>query len=82
MVHVHPSEVLGPSRPAALQRIRRLPEESSGTWIEIEDDDPARALMWAAIEHHATHIVLIRVNQRRRSGGRITGGKNVDDRPP
>lgn len=57
-VHVHPSEALGPPRTAALQPIRQLTEESSGTWIEIEDDDPARALMRAAIEHRATHIVL------------------------
>ncbi|MGI5142355.1 MULTISPECIES: universal stress protein [unclassified Streptomyces] len=58
VVHVHPSDGLGRPWTVALQPIRQLTEQSGGTWIEIEDDDPARALMRAAAEHSATHIVL------------------------
>lgn len=58
VVHVHPSEVLGRQRTVALQPIRQLTEQSGGTWIEIEEDDPARAIVRAAAEHGATHIVL------------------------
>jgi two-component system, OmpR family, sensor histidine kinase KdpD len=59
VAHVHPSEVLHRTRrSAALQSIRQLADDLGGTWMEIEDDDPARALIRAAIEHDATQIVL------------------------
>ncbi|WP_051950559.1 universal stress protein [Actinacidiphila yeochonensis] len=62
VVHVHPSEVRRRGRAErhadALLPVRQLAGELGGTWVEIEADDPARALVEAATEHGATGIVL------------------------
>ncbi|MEV7368046.1 universal stress protein [Streptomyces sp. NPDC003631] len=76
VVHVRPSEVLGRQRTVALESIRQLTEQSGGTWIEIEDDDPARAIVRAAAEHGATHIVL-GPSRRGRRLHLLAGGSTV-----
>jgi two-component system sensor histidine kinase KdpD len=56
----------GGSRSSGLAEMRQLTEDLGGVWMEIDDDDPARALMRVAAEQSATQIVLGSDNRTRR----------------
>ncbi|MDX2706042.1 universal stress protein [Streptomyces sp. PA03-6a] len=58
VVHIRPGEAHRAPRTTALRPVRQLSEDFGGTWIEIADDVPARALVRAASEHRVTRIVL------------------------
>ncbi|SEG80761.1 two-component system, OmpR family, sensor histidine kinase KdpD [Actinacidiphila yanglinensis] len=80
VVHVHPGEAHRNRRSARraerLREIRQLADDLGGDWIEIEDGDPARAIMQAAAEHHATRIVL-GSSRRSRWQHLLAGGSTV-----
>jgi two-component system sensor histidine kinase KdpD len=76
VAHVHPSQGHRTRRAEALRPIRQLTDDLGGTWMDIEDDDPAQGLLRAAVEHRVTQIVLGPSSRSRRQR-LLTGGSTV-----
>ena len=78
LVIVHVTGGDGRSRDdlAALGQLRELTADVGARWLELQDDDPARAIARFAREHHITQIV-IGSSQRGRWRQLASGGSNV-----
>jgi two-component system sensor histidine kinase KdpD len=61
---------------AALHQLRELTADVGARWLELQDDDPARAIAEFARQHHITQIV-IGSSQRGRLRQLASGGSNV-----
>lgn len=61
---------------AALDQLRELTADVGARWLELQDDDPARAIARFARDHHITQIV-IGSSQRGRWRQLTSGGSNV-----
>jgi two-component system, OmpR family, sensor histidine kinase KdpD len=61
---------------AALDQLRQLTSDVGARWLELQNDDPARAIARFAREHHITQIV-IGSSQRSRWRQLASGGSNV-----
>jgi len=76
VVHVRPADNRRRAQPASLEAVRQLAQCLGAHWIELDDDDPARAIMRVAADQQATQIVL---GPSRRSRWRelLAGGSTV-----
>jgi two-component system, OmpR family, sensor histidine kinase KdpD len=76
VVHVTGGDGRSQGDLAALDRLRELTADVGARWLELQDDDPARAIARFAREHHITQIV-IGSSQRGRWRQLSSGGSNV-----
>src|SRR5262249_36481053 len=53
IVHVQPSDSRRRGQPASMEPVRQLAQRLGAHWIELDDDDPARAIMRVAADHRA-----------------------------
>lgn len=58
VVHVRDTEHEGTSTNEALKELRGLTVDLDGKWMDIEGDDPARAIVSTAADHQITQIVV------------------------
>lgn len=58
VVHVRDPERDGPRAAEALRTLRRLAEDLDGKWEVVDADDPAAAIVSAAVERQVTQIVV------------------------
>lgn len=59
----------------AMDRLRELTNDVGGRWHELEDDDPARAIIGFARDHHITQIVI--GSSRRSRWQELAGGGSI-----
>ncbi len=57
MVHVTVSDTTLPEDTRPVDRLRELAADLGGRWHQIQDDDPAEAIVSFAREHQITQIV-------------------------
>jgi two-component system, OmpR family, sensor histidine kinase KdpD len=76
VVHVTGGDGRSNRERAALDQLRQLTADVGARWLELQDDDPARAIARFAREHHITQIV-IGSSQRSRWRQLASGGSNV-----
>ena len=58
VVHVIVDDATSPADDPSIDKLRELAAALGARWYEIEDDDPARALVSFAREHQITQIVI------------------------
>ena len=76
VLHVAGGAGAGQQQRVALDQLRALAADLGTRWIDVQDDDPARAIARFARDHHITQIV-IGSSQRSRWRQLATGGSNV-----
>jgi len=76
VVHVTGGDGQSNRDQATLAQLRELTADVGARWLELQDDDPARAIAGFAREHHITQIV-IGSSQRSRWRQLASGGSNV-----
>jgi two-component system, OmpR family, sensor histidine kinase KdpD len=76
VVHVTGGDGQSNRDQATLAQLRELTADVGARWLELQDDDPARAIARFAREHHITQIV-IGSSQRSRWRQLASGGSNV-----
>jgi two-component system, OmpR family, sensor histidine kinase KdpD len=76
VVHVAADDASGSGDNRSLDRLRQLAVDVGAGWHEIQDDNPARAIVKFAREHQITQIV-IGASQRSRWQQLTGGGSNV-----
>ena len=76
VVHVSAADSRVHRDRGALDQLRALAQDVGARWLELQDDDPARAIARFAREHHITQIV-IGSSQRSRWRQVAGGGSNV-----
>jgi two-component system, OmpR family, sensor histidine kinase KdpD len=76
VVHVTTGDAVRPAGQRSLERLRQLAADVGAGWHEIQDDNPARAIVNFAREHQITQIV-IGSSQRSRWQELTSGGSNV-----
>jgi two-component system sensor histidine kinase KdpD len=76
VVHVGAGDAVRSDDQRSLERLRQLATDVGADWHEVQDDDPAQAIVRFAREHQITQIV-IGSSQRSRWQQLAGGGSNV-----
>jgi len=76
VVHVTAGDAVRSGDQRSLERLRQLATDVGARWHEIQDDDPAQAIVKFAREHQVTQIV-IGSSMRSRWKQLTSGGSNV-----
>ncbi len=76
VVHVTPTDGTRTGDQQAIEKLKKLAEDVSARWHDLEEDDPARAIAGFARKNQITQIV-IGSSQRSRWRQLTGGGSNV-----
>jgi two-component system, OmpR family, sensor histidine kinase KdpD len=72
VVHVAAGDAVRSGDQRSLDRLRQLATDVGARWHEMQDDDPARAIVTFAREHQVTQIVI--GSSQRSRWQQLTGG--------
>jgi len=72
VVHVDTGDAVRSGDPRSLERLRQLATDVGARWHEVQDDDPAQAIVKFAREHQITQIVI--GSSQRSRWQQLTGG--------
>jgi two-component system sensor histidine kinase KdpD len=75
VVHVVGSDTVSSSKHGKIDALRTLADDLGARWYEINDDNPARAIITFAQQHQITQIVI--GSSKRSRWQEITGGGSI-----